>query len=426
MKSQVSVGRVYGIRIGLHYSWFLIVLLLVFSLYAGFHRVFPQWPPLTAAAWGVLTTLLFFVTLLLHELSHSLLALHYGLHVREITLFALGGVSQIEGEIPSAASEFRIAIAGPLTSAAIGVLFLAMAHLTGLAPGQPLVAMLSWLGYINLVLAVFNLLPGYPMDGGRVLRAFLWSRTGNLARATKAAASVGSFLAILLIASGIIDYFRGGGLGGLWIAFLGWFLLQASRETQMEQLLKQELQGVRVADLMIPSPATVDAASMVQDFVDHELLRTGRRCFVVTEAGRAAGILTPRDLQRVDRADWPRTPVQAIMRPLAECQSVEPETPLLEALGTMTREDLNQLPVVSRGRFEGLLSRAEVLAYLQTRADLEMLRTSRRSPGGDRPMSLKSGPYSGRAFSGTGTESGFRRWIDRGNREGLNESRRGK
>ncbi|MFP5227494.1 MAG: M50 family metallopeptidase [Acidobacteriota bacterium] len=381
MRSQIALGRIHGIRIGLHYSWFLIALLLFFSLYAGFHRGSPQGSPLIWSAWAGAATLLFFLSLLLHELSHSLLALRYGLHVREITLFALGGVSQIEGEVPTAASEFRIAIAGPLTSAALGILFLALVHLPGLAAVKPLAAMLLWLGYINLLLAVFNLLPGYPMDGGRVLRAFLWSRSGNLEKATRTAALAGNFLAITFIAAGIIDYFRGGGLGGLWIAFLGWFLLQASREAHMELLLKQELRDVRVSGLMISRPATVDAGMTVQNFVDHELLRSGRRCFVVEESGRPTGILTLHDLRRVDRACWSGTPVRAIMRSLADCEFVKPEAPLLEALATMTRQDVNQLPVISEGNFVGLISRNEVLAYLQTRAELDMLRTSRHSLG---------------------------------------------
>lgn len=370
MRSQIALGRIYGIRIGLHYSWFLIALLFLFTLAGGYHRTFPEWGTAEVAAWAVLTTVLFFISLLLHELSHSLLALRDGLQVREITLFALGGVSQIEGEVPSAKSELRIAIAGPLTSAAIGIVCLAATRIPAVMAVKAPAAMLFWLGYINLILAGFNLLPGFPMDGGRVLRAFLWSRSGDLDRATRTAAIVGNLLAITFIASGVIDYFRGGGLSALWIAFLGWFLLQASRDTQLQLSLRRELTGVRVADLMLTTVATVDGSMTVQDFVDQELLRTGRRCFIVRENGWPAGMVTPHDLQRVPQASWRLTPVHAVMRALENSKFVAPETPLLEALELMTREDLNQVPVVRAGTIEGMLSRAEIVAYLQTRAEL--------------------------------------------------------
>lgn len=372
MRSQIPVGRFFGIRTGLHYSWFLIALLMLLSFSAIFHRQYPASGEGLITAWALATTLLFFVSLLLHELSHCMVALHYGLRVREITLFALGGVSQIEGELPSAAAEFRIAIAGPLTSALIGVVCAAAARIPiVVAMGQP-ATMFSWLAYINLTIAAFNLLPGYPMDGGRVLRAFLWWRSGSLERATRTASRAATFLAIAFIAVGLIDFFRGGGLSGLWIAFLGWFLLQASRESYLEYTIKEELKGVRVRDVMNTSPATIDGRLSIQEFVDNELLRTGRRCFLVRENGLLIGMVTPHEIREVHRAAWPTTPIDRVMHPLEKIHAVAPETSLLDALDTMGREDLNQVPVLSDGRVEGVLSRAEVLAYLQTRADLRL------------------------------------------------------
>ncbi len=370
MRSHIKLGRVFGIRVGLHYSWFLIALLLLLSFSASFHRQYPAWNSAAVGAWALLTTLLFFASLLLHELSHSVLALRYGMRVHEITLFALGGVSQIEGELPSAASEFRIAIAGPLTSAAIGVVCLAFSRTHAITLAGPAATMLTWLGYINLSLAAFNMLPGYPMDGGRVLRAFLWWRTGNLDRATRSAATSGTVVAVMFIAIGILDYFRGGGLGGLWIAFIGWFLLQASRESYLEFSLREELKGVQVSDLMVTAPCAVDGSLTVQDFVDRELLRTGRRCFMVQEHGAIVGMITPHEIRRVDRAAWPATRLSLIMLPLRNIRSVEPESSLVDALQAMARGDLNQVPVMRNGHFAGLLSRAEVLAWLQTRTEL--------------------------------------------------------
>lgn len=370
MRSHIELGHIRGIRIGLHYSWFLIALLLILSFSASFGSRYPDWNMGLVIAMAVPTTLLFFVSLLLHEMAHSLLALHYRMRVREITLFALGGVSQIEGEVPSPISEFWIAVVGPVTSAIIGVVSLGAAYLTQATATEPLSVMLQWVGVINLSVAVFNLLPGYPMDGGRILRAFLWWKWDDLRRATRATARAGTVLAITFIVMGLVDFFGGSRLGGLWIAFLGWFLLQASRESELEVSLRDELANVRVGDLMVTNPASIDGRITVQDFVDQELLRTARRYFVVQENGSIVGIVTPHDVRRVQRSSWATTPVEFVMHPLQTMRSVDPGSSLLEALDAMASADLNQVPVLRGDRCVGLLSRAEVLAYLQNRAEL--------------------------------------------------------
>ena len=371
MKSQIELGRILGIRIGLHYSWFLIALLLVLSFYGNFGHLYPAWDRVSVIALAVLTTGIFFGSLLLHELAHSAMAIRFGMRVREITLFALGGISQIEGDLPRASSEFWIAIVGPLTSAAIGIVCLGMAGLLAATSAAPLVTMLNWVGYINLVLAAFNLLPGYPMDGGRILRSLLWWKWGNLDRATRTAAKTGSVLAVCFIVIGIVDFFRGGGIGALWTAFIGWFLLEASRGSYLEARLKDELENIRVGDLMIADPAAIDGHASVQDFVDHELLRTGRRCFVVREDGSTVGIITPHDVRRVERDAWSTTPVDRVMHTLDSVRTVEPDTSLLEALKAMARANLNQIPVFEGDRCVGLLSRADIVAWLQTQTELK-------------------------------------------------------
>lgn len=370
MHTHIELGRIRGIRIGLHYSWFLIALLLLLSFSASFAHRYPSWSLPTVSAMAVPTTLLFFGSLLLHELAHSLLALHYGMRVREITLFALGGVSQIEGEPAGPASEFWVAVVGPATSAAIGGAGVAAASLLP-AMLSPLSLMLEWIGIVNLSIAAFNLLPGYPMDGGRILRALLWWKWGDLSRATRTAARAGTILAIAFIAFGVLEFFTGSSLGGLWIVFVGWFLLEASRGSDLDVRLREELSQVRVRDLMITEPATVDGRVTVQDFVDHELLRTARRCFVVRENGAPVGIVTPHDVRRVERTVWSTTPVELVMHPLDTLRSVQPADSLLEALRAMANADLNQVPVVQGNRCVGLLSRAEVLACLRNRVELE-------------------------------------------------------
>jgi Zn-dependent protease/predicted transcriptional regulator len=369
VRSQIRLGKVFGIQIGLHYSWFLIALLIAFSLNAQFHLANPGWSAGLVIALAIATAILFFVSLLLHELAHSLVAQAHGIPVREITLFALGGVSQIEGESADAKTEFQIAIVGPLTSLVIGFLCLgvALALPAVVTPGK---AMLTWLGYINLGLAAFNLVPGYPLDGGRVLRSLLWWKSGDAERATRTAAATGQVVGGLFITLGIVQFFFGANFGGLWIAFIGWFLLQAAGETRRQAGFKRAFENVRVSDIMSHDCATVDGRQSIQDLVDR-LFKSGRRCFVVMDDGHVAGLVTPHEIRQVNRSQWPVTLVDSVMRPLQGLHAVPPDTPLENALQVMAKENVNQLPVMSNSHLDGVLSRAEVLNYLQTRAELE-------------------------------------------------------
>jgi Zn-dependent protease/predicted transcriptional regulator len=375
MHAQIKLGRVAGISIGLHYSWFIIALLIALSLAGHFHSTMPHWS--SAAVWSaaIITSVLFFVALLLHELAHSLLAKANGLRVRAITLFALGGVSQIETEAPTAKSEFWIAIVGPLASLVIGFFFLLAAWLSGWLPGTeprtPAAGVLVWLGYINIVLAAFNMIPGYPLDGGRVLRAAIWWITRNPDRSTRLAAQVGQAVAFLFIIFGLFQFFVGQNFGGLWLAFIGWFLLDASRSSYVQVELMEGLRGRRVADLMEQDCPTVEGHLSLQDFVHEYLLRSGRRCFAVMQNGHLAGLITPHEVKLVDRERWPQTSVQGAMRPLAQLRTVAPDTPAIQALEVMSREDINQLPVLSDGRLQGMFSRGHVLGFLKNRAEMQ-------------------------------------------------------
>lgn len=371
MRSQIKLGKIFGIEIGLHYSWLLIALLIVYSLSEQFHATNAHWSDQVILIMAILTAILFFVSLLLHELAHSLVATSHGLPVREITLFALGGVSQIEKNPTSAKLEFWMAFVGPLTSGIIGLICVGLARLIGQPSSDPWMAMLQWLGYINLMLGVFNLIPGYPLDGGRVLRAIIWWNTGNADRSTRLAAKTGQVVAFGFITIGIFEFFSGAGFGGLWIAFIGWFLLQAAKESDMQVSLNEALQGVRAADVMTRDCPVVEGWLNLQNFVDEYLLRTGQRCFVIVDKGELSGLVTPHEVKEVDRAKWPYTTLHDIMRPLEDLHSIKPDTPLMSALETMSRYDLNQLPVVSNNHLDGVLSRANVIGYLQTHAELQ-------------------------------------------------------
>jgi len=370
MRSQIKLGRIFGIEIGLHYSWFLIALLIVFSLFSQFQSTNPQWRGGVILSLAVATAILFFISLLLHELAHSIVATANGLPVKEITLFALGGVSQIEKNPTSAKLEFWMAFVGPLTSAVIGGICMLAARALGGAASDPWMAMLLWLGYINLMLAAFNLIPGYPLDGGRVLRAIIWWNTGDADRSTRAAAKTGQAVAFAFIAWGIFRFFGGAGVGGLWIAFVGWFLLQAARESYVQVGLAQALDGVRVADVMTRECPKVEGSLNLQNFVEQELLRTARRCYTVVEKGELAGLVTPHEIKQIDRTKWPFMTLHDVMRPIKDVRSVAPDDSLKSALEVMSRDDVNQLPVVSNGHLEGMLSRTQLFAYLQTHAEL--------------------------------------------------------
>jgi Zn-dependent protease/predicted transcriptional regulator len=374
VKAQVKLGRIGGISIGLHYSWFIIALLIAFSLVEHFHAVAPQWSNTVVWMAAAVTSLLFFAALLLHELAHSLLAQARGLRVRAITLFALGGVSQIESEASDAKSEFWIAIAGPITSIVIGLAALGTAWLTGWQPrsepATPVISVLVWLGYINLMLAAFNMIPGYPLDGGRVLRAVIWWITRSADRSTKRAAQVGQVVAFMLILWGLIQFFSGVSFGGFWMAFIGWFLLDAARSSYVQVELMAGLRDRRVADIMDRDYVTVEGHLSLQDFVDKYVLRTGRRCFVVVQNDRISGLITTHEVKKVARDSWPQTSVQSVMRPLDQLRTVAPDTPAIQALELMSREDINQLPVISDGHVQGVFSRGQVLRFLRTQAEL--------------------------------------------------------
>jgi len=374
MRSQVKLGRIAGIQIGLHYSWFIIAILIAFSLDARFHSVRPEWSQNLRWAVSGITAVLFFVTLLLHELAHSVVAKSRGLKVREITLFALGGVSQIESEAPDAKSEFWIGIVGPLTSLVIGVVCLAIAR--SLAPSRgaefagPVTAVLFWLGYINLALAAFNMIPGYPLDGGRVLRSIAWWITGKMDRATRIAARVGQVVAFLFILYGLYMFFVGRDFGGLWLAFIGWFLLDASRSSYLQVELMSGLRGRRVADLMERNCASVEPYLSLRDFVDEYLLHSPSRCFLVSQDHHAVGIITPAETRKIPRDSWEQTSVQSVMQPLNQIPTVGPELPAVKALELMARNNLPQLAVVSEGKLQGIFSQAQVLRFLQLHVGL--------------------------------------------------------
>jgi Zn-dependent protease len=365
---SVQLGKIWGIPIGINASWFIIFVLLTLSLVTQFAELHPHWSPAYHYTIGVLTSLLFFASVLLHELGHSAVALRKHIPIRAITLFVFGGVAQLGKEPDRPLTELQIAIAGPLVSFALSVTFGMLGELaTGTSEG--IQALGQWLGWINLRLALFNLIPGFPLDGGRVFRALVWGRLGDFTRATRIAGDMGKGVAYLFILGGIWIGLSGALVEGLWIVFIGWFLMSAAEMSVQQVALKQALAGLRARDVMTPDYPSVPDHMSLSQLVEDYILLTGRRCFVVTTNGQLLGLITVHQVKNIPRADWPHTSVRQAMVPVARLQRVAPDAEVSEVLALMDDGDIGQVPVVRDGQLLGLIGRDHLLRVI--RAHLE-------------------------------------------------------
>ena len=368
-KRTISLGRIFGIPIGLDQSWFLAFVLITWTLAASyFPTEFKNWP--VAEYWIVAaaTTILFFASVVLHEVGHSLVAMYYKIPVRRITLFIFGGIAEIGAQPPSAKAEFWIAIAGPLVSFGLAILFGLMGRASAAIP--VLHAMAKYLSLTNGSLAIFNLIPAFPLDGGRVFRATLWKVTGSLRRATIIAANVGRFIAFLFVLSGVWLMFRGEFLDGLWITFVGWFLESAAASQVQQQAVHDTLTGHKVSEVMRQGYACVPADESLQQVVDEQILSHGQRCFIVEQDHKAVGLLTLHMIKEVPRDEWKTTIASQAMLSMSDVKRAQPDEELWDALAEMDRDGVNQLPVMSDGRCMGMLSRDNLIGYLRTRRQL--------------------------------------------------------
>jgi Zn-dependent protease len=375
LRGQLKLGRIFGIEIGLHFSWFIIAAVLTTWLAGHLYAVNPAWPAgLIWTAAGV-TALAFFAAILLHELSHAAVARARGVDVPAITLFALGGIAHMKRDTADAKTEFWMGLAGPLTSVAIGAAALGLARLSGWSfdatPGTPAMVMIVWFGFVNLTVAAFNMIPGFPLDGGRVLRAILWWRSGTRKRATRVAATVGRIVAGGFIVLGILSFAVTSQFGALWLTLVGLFLADAARSAAAETIVVEGLRGVRVGDVMSRECATVEGATALSHLAE-QVLRTGTRCFFVVDGGRVAGMITPRELGVVPRERWTTTTASDAMKPIERLHRVDADSPVTAALDTIAREDVNQLPVLEQGHIRGVISRDQILRVAAARAELTM------------------------------------------------------
>ncbi len=391
MRNSLKVGRVFGVDIYVDWSWLFIFFLITWDLGTTFMLLQPTWGIGRIWVIAILAALLFFVSVLIHELAHSLVAKAQGIPVRSITLFLFGGVSNIQREPTSPAAEFLIAIVGPITSFVIAVVLLFLAGInvapidtmTGtakiIASLSPLVMLLLWLGSTNLLLAIFNLLPAFPLDGGRVLRSILWAVSGNLRLATRWASAIGQVIAWLLIFAGIMMVFGvyipilGTGLvNGLWVAFIGWFLYSAAIESYKQLVIHDILHDVPVARVMRPNPPTVPPNLSISSLVYDYVMKSDDYAFPVVDNGQLVGIVTLEDVRALPHDTWDSKTVREIMTPANKLVMATPEEDAAEALDKIMQQDVQQLPVVREGKLAGLLRRRDVVKWLQLGSDMQI------------------------------------------------------
>lgn len=367
--NAVRLGKVFGFDIRLHVSWFIIFFLVVWSLAGNYFPVtHPGWATRTYWVIGTLTSLFFFASVLLHELAHGLVARRFGVAIDNITLYFFGGVAQLDEEPPSPRAEFWIALGGPLTSLVLAGGFGALWWLTDGARSGPLHALGAWLAWINLVLALFNLVPGFPLDGGRVFRAIVWGLTGDFRRATTIAAGAGRVVGLGFIVWGIWQIFGGDWMNGLWIAFIGWFLESAATQNVARVAIEDALAGRTARDVMTTSSPRIAPYMTLDTLVHQEIFRTGQRYFPVGAGDRLDGLVTLHRMTNVPQERWPFTRADAVMIPRPQLKVVQADTPLVTVLARITAEDVNQFPVLDGERYLGIVTRESILTCLQLRS----------------------------------------------------------
>ena len=369
-----------GIPISIDASWLVILALLTLSLASAFPAMLHDYFPRSGSEptrfeyflMGLVTSLVFFSCIVLHELGHAVVARSQGMSIRGITLFLFGGVAELGDEPPSARTEFLMAIAGPIVTVLLAVTFWLLAvagYYAGLA--HPVVIVLGYLAMINGVVLVFNLVPAFPLDGGRVLRSILWKTSGSLRKATYWASLAGNIFAGCLIALGIVQFFAGNWLGGIWLALIGLFLHNAAQSGYQQVLLRQALRGEPVSRFMSPNPIVVPASIDLLQWVEDFVYRFDRKTFPVVSSGRLEGFIETKALNRIPRAEWSRHSVAEVMRKDLDALTISPETDALDALSKMLRNDVSCLLVTRGGGAIGTVCLRDLLRFLHLKLELE-------------------------------------------------------
>ena len=368
----ISLFKIAGIHIRLDFSWFIIFGLVLFALSAGYlPRTFPGQDVQTYWIAGLVATLLFFASVMLHELAHSLVAIRHGIDIPEITLFIFGGVSRLSQEPSEPKTEFKVAVVGPLTSFALAAVFWALKILLqGFEPSL-IVVVIGYLAWINLALGIFNLVPGFPLDGGRILRAFLWWKTGSLTRATKVAADFGKGFALALMILGALQIFAGALINGLWFIFIGMFLRGMSVQGYEELVIRKSLKGVHVDEVMVREVVSVPPDLTISQLIHDYFLHYAFRGFPVADNGRILGVVSVVAVRQLPREVYDNRRVADIMTPLVDDLLISGKASLAEALMKMTRQEQDRLLVLDHDRLAGLVTKTGLLRFVQIKQILE-------------------------------------------------------
>lgn len=372
MGSAFNLGKVFGIEFRLHYTWFIIFILVTVSLsWHYFPMVYADWTGLIYWVTGIVTSLLFFASVVAHELAHSLIARINGIPVKSITLFIFGGIAQIAREATTPGAELKMSAAGPACSLVLGGLFGLLWFFThGVV--EPLAAMALWLARINVILAAFNLIPGFPLDGGRVFRSLLWRFTDDYKRSTLIAVRVGQGVGYLFILGGILIMFLlpHQWFSGLWLAFIGWFLENAASASYRQAQWRAALHGFSASQVMTSDYPVVPSNITVSQLVQEYVFASGRRFFLVANDNGLKGILTLHNIKSVSQQNWDVTLVKEIMTSVDKVKVAHPDQDAISVLEQMDENDINQMPVVSEGRVIGLIARDNLIRFLRTRSEL--------------------------------------------------------
>ena len=359
------VGRVAGVEVRVDSSWAVIALLITYSMYLRASTPYPELSGGGAVALAILATVLFFGSVLVHELAHALVSQARGIRVQDITLFLFGGATRARVESRGPGDEFLIALVGPLTSGILAGLFGIVAGLGGNLLSAPLAGTLGYLAWTNLLLAVFNLVPGFPLDGGRLLRSAIWKATGSFRRATRVASLAGQGVGWLLVAGGVAWLLAGDLAGGIWFAFIGWFLVQAARSSYQELQLRDLLRGVEAEDVMASDLLRIRPELSLQDAVDDYFMRYDHGAFPVEEQGRTVGLLTLRGVRRVPREQWPTRRVRDAMVPLGDQVGVAPDARMDGVLGKLQDGEAGRVLVVDDGEVVGIITASDLTRWLR-------------------------------------------------------------
>jgi Zn-dependent protease/predicted transcriptional regulator len=371
MQGGLRIFRLAGIPVEINVSWLVILALMTWTFATGLYPdVLPDITKREAWALGFLTAILLFVSILLHEMSHSIVAVRGGLPIRRITLFLFGGVAQMERDVDNPILELKMAAAGPLMSIVLAGLFYGLAELC--ATHRLTYVLMDNLKYINLLVLVFNMVPGFPLDGGRILRALIWRRTGNVRKATRIASRIGTVFAYILMIGGVINLFAGNLIGGLWFILIGFFLRQAAESSYLMVALRRTFGHLRVGDVMRSPVITVDASLDLRRLVDDFFLRYHYDSFPVLENGVLVGMVSLRDVKQVEMKDWPRATAGGVADREAVQFVLRPADPADTLLHLIMKRGYGRLPVIeSDGRVVGIVSRRDLMETIKTMTYLE-------------------------------------------------------